>query len=219
MGIEIYGIGTHFATSEDSDPTYVKQQLSIFNKTYKKIIEAGWHFEYVHTANSASIINYPEAHFNLVRPGISLYGYNTSKMYPDKVDLRPVMDLKSEVLFVHKLNAGDSIGYGRRFIAEKPTNIAVIPLGYGDGAFCSLSENVDCLINGKRYRIAGSVCMDQIFVILGEDTAAPGDEVVLLGSQGKESIYVQEIAEKVNTIPYEVLTAIQVRVPRILVEK
>jgi alanine racemase len=215
--IEFIGICTHFATSS-GDLEYAKLQLSIFNNLLDKLTSASHSFKYIHTSNSGAIANLPEARFNLVRPGMALYGYPPDKSLFGKFDVKPVLTLKSRVALIRRIKAGDTVGYGREFKASKDTSIATIPIGYGDGYFKTLTHKTQCLIAGKFYNMVGTICMDECMVELGDDDVRIGDEVILIGTQGKHSISAYDLSEKIGTIPYEITTAISARVPRIYVD-
>ncbi len=216
-GIDMIGILTHFASSELEDKSFALNQLEIFNETVTLLNENGYHFKYIHTANSGAIANLPESKFNLVRAGISLYGYMDYEYLASKLNLKPILTLKSKVININKIESGDNVGYSLNFISEKQSKIAVVPLGYGDGYHRTLSNKAECLINGKRYGLVGTICMDQCLVDVGNDDVHIGDEVIFIGNQGNESIKCYELAEKIGTIPYEITTALKWRVPRIYI--
>ncbi|MBI5326302.1 MAG: alanine racemase [Ignavibacteriae bacterium] len=216
--IDFVGVCTHFATSS-TDPVFVKRQLRLFNETLETLKQAGYSFPIIHTANSGAIANHPEAHFSIVRPGMSIYGYSPIPELAKKFDVKPILELKTKVVMMRKIRSGESVGYDRLFISPKPTTIATIPIGYGDGYFKTLTNKSQCLINGKRYSLVGTVCMDECMVDVGDDEVNVGDEVVLLGKQGNEEITAFELASKIGTIQYEILTAISARVPRLYVEE
>lgn len=218
-GVEIVGICTHFADSPNPDRAFTLRQLDLFNKTKSELESLGYVFEYVHAANSGAIFNVPEARFNLVRPGISLYGYAGSEELERAANLEPIMGLKTRVLQTRRLKKGDTVGYGMRFIADKDMNIAVLPIGYGDGLSAALFGKANCLICGRKYRLIGTICMDQCMVDLGDEVCEAGKEAVLLGESGEEFINAYDIAKSYGTIPYEVLTAISARVPRVYVDE
>ena len=215
--IEFVGVCTHFATSS-TDAVFVKRQLRLFNDTLESLKQAGYNFPIIHTANSGAIANHPEAHYSIVRPGMSLYGYSPIPELTGKFDLKPILTLRTKVVMMRKIRKGESVGYDRLFISDKPTTIATIPVGYGDGYFKTLTNKSQCLINGKRYNLVGTVCMDECMVDVGDDDIKVGDEVVLLGKQGNEEITAFELANKIGTIQYEILTAISARVPRLYIE-
>ncbi|TAL70550.1 MAG: alanine racemase [Bacteroidetes bacterium] len=216
--INFVGVCTHFATSS-TDPVFVKRQLRLFNDTLDSLKQAGYSFSIIHTANSGAIANHPESHFSIVRPGMSIYGYPPIPELSDKFDVKPILTLKTKVVMMRRIRKGESVGYDRLFISPEPTTIATIPVGYGDGYFKTLTNKSQCLINGKRYNLVGTVCMDECMVDVGDDEINVGDEVVLLGKQGNEEITAFELANKIGTIQYEILTAISARVPRLYIEE
>jgi alanine racemase len=215
--IELIAVSTHFATSA-TNIEFAKEQLLLFNGTLLKLKEAGFNFRYTHAANSGAIANLPESNFNLVRPGLSLYGYPPTAELRDKLKVKPILSLKTQVVVTRRIKAGESVGYERLFVSKKDTTIATVPIGYGDGYFKTLTGRAQCLIKGKRYNIVGSICMDECMVDCGDDDIKPGDEVVLIGKQGDEEIWVDDIAGWVGTIPYEITTALSARVSRVYIE-
>ncbi|MFA6570754.1 MAG: alanine racemase [Bacteroidota bacterium] len=212
--IEMEGVCTHFASST-SDANFLHRQLKLFNDTIKELNQAGFTFKYTHSANSGAIANHPDSHFNLTRPGLWLYGYAPADYLKDTVNLKPVLTLKSKVILSRTIRKGETVSYDRLYTANKPTNIVTIPIGYGDGYFKNLTGKGECLINGKRYPIAGAICMDECMADVGNDTINVGDEVILLGSQENETITAEEIAQKAGTIIWEVLTSVAARIPRV----
>ncbi len=213
--IEWVGICTHFATSDDTDTSFAEFQLKSFNEVVALLNEEGFVFQYIHAANTAAIAHLPSAQFNLIRPGLSLHGCAATEEIANELHLKPTLTLRSSIISLRRVPAGTSVSYGRRYFTEKETTIATIPIGYGDGYFRSLTGKAECLIRGKRYRIVGTICMDECMVDIGNDTLECGDEVILIGRQGNEVITANHVAEKCGTIPYEVLTAISMRVPRV----
>lgn len=216
--VEFEGACTHFATAP-SDPDFVSTQLERFNSAIASLKKAGYEFKYLHAANSAAILNRKDAHFNLIRPGLSLYGYPPVQPDGREFDFAPAMTLKTRVVQTRRIEKGESAGYDRLYIADRPTGIATLPIGYGDGYFKTLTGKAECLIAGKKYKIVGSVCMDECMVDVGDDPIKPGDEAILIGSQNGASITADEIAEKIGTITYEVLTAVSNRVSRVYAEE
>jgi alanine racemase len=166
-------------------------------------------------ANSAGIFEFPEAHFNMVRPGLSLYGYSYSNMNNVSGELKPVLDLSTKVISIRTIQKGDSVGYNRTFISDKQTRIATIPIGYGDGYPRHLTNLSKCLIKGKFYNLVGTICMDESMVDIGFDDINIGDDVILIGSQNGLNIGADNLAEISGTITYEILTSVSARVPRI----
>lgn len=213
--IEAIGICTHFATSDEIDTTFAKVQLKSFNQVVENLQSSEFIFRYVHAANTAGIAHLPEAKFTLVRPGLSMYGCAPTHELESKLSLEPILTLKTSVLSLRRLPSGTSVSYGRRYNTARETTIATIPIGYGDGYMRALTGKAECLIRGKRYPIVGTICMDECMVDIGDDEIGCGEEVMLIGSQGKECITAGQLADKCGTIPYEILTAISARVPRI----
>ncbi|MBM2813483.1 MAG: alanine racemase [Ignavibacteria bacterium] len=218
-GLELVGLCTHFAASENEDRSFTYKQLAIFNQNLEILKNNGFDFEYIHASNSAAIINIPEARFNLVRPGIFLYGYANEENLWKKIELQPALTIKTNIVLTKRVEKGDTVGYSFKFIADKPTHIGVLPIGYADGYFWSFTNKAECLIRGKRYKLVGSVCMDQCMVDIGSDDIKAGEEVVLLGSQGNETITAHELAARGNSLVYEVLTSISPRIPRVIIDR
>ncbi len=213
--LDIVGIYTHFATSDEKDTSFAYLQLRRFNRVLDEIKAKGINIPLRHAANSGAILNLPEAYLDMVRPGIMIYGYYPSQGAFKNLPLKPALTLKSRVIFVKKVAAGTSISYGRDYVTPRETSIATLPIGYADGYNRLLSNWGEVLIRGRRYPVVGRVCMDQIMVDVGEDEVQVGDEVVLIGRQGKEEISMYEVCQKLNTIPYEVCCWISERVPRV----
>ena len=217
--LEMEGVYTHFARADEQDLSFSKLQIERFNIVLDHLETKGVEVKYRHAANSAAIMRLPEAHYDLVRPGIMLYGEYPSREVPRELaHLKPALTLKARVSQVKKVPAGFPVSYGSTYVTFKSTLIVSLPLGYADGYFRRLSNQGMVLLNGKRWPVAGRVCMDQLMVAVDEtERVMPGDEVVLLGKQGEETITATEVADLVGTINYEVLTNISYRVPRIYV--
>jgi len=212
-GLTVEGLWTHFARSEeDADVTLA--QLRRFLEAVDAVRAAGVEPRYLHTANSAATLLHPESHLDMVRTGGALYGIDPGGGMGPARGLRPVMALRSAVTVVKRLPAGEPISYGGRYVLTRDTTIATVPIGYEDGYVRILSNRADVLIGGKRRRVAGTVTMDHIMADCGDETIAPGDEVVLIGRQGEERIGVEELADIAGTIGDEVVTGISDRVPR-----
>ena len=213
--IEIKGVYTHFATADKRDKTFALQQLDLFKGALKTLEVSGVSPELIHCSGSAGILDLPESYFSMVRPGIMMYGYYPSDETTESVKLKPVLSLKSRVSVVKKIEAVESVSYGRRFIAGQKTTIATIPVGYADGYMRMLTGQSNVLIGGKVFPTAGTICMDQLMVDVGNADVGVGDEAVLIGRQGKNTITAWDLAAKIGTIPYEICTNISSRVPRI----
>ena len=211
------GVMTHFAQAEVEDKSYTLCQIEIFKKAVE-IIKNSHKEILVHCANSAALLEFPEVYYDLVRVGIMMYGYCPHKRLKNKIQLKPVMTLKTKVMHIKTLEQGKSVSYGRRFFTPRESKIATIFSGYGDGISRRMTNLGEVLVRGKRAPIAGTVCMDQF---MADVTDIPGveagDEVVLIGRQGNEFIGADEVAEKLDTIPYEILCAVSGRVDRVYI--
>lgn len=209
--IKIEGIYTHFS-SADIDDEYSKKQLESFKIAVEKAKELLGEIKYIHAAASNALLNYPESHFNLVRPGIILYGYPASDETFEKINLKPIAKLKAQITFLKTVEKGTSIGYGRSYITKKQTEVATVPIGYADGFRRDFSNGWEVLINGKKAPIIGKVCMDSFMVDVSDiEDVAIGDEVIIWDN---ENITLEQLATKCNTINYEILCTIGTRVPR-----
>jgi alanine racemase len=212
----IDGIFTHFATSDVKDSNYARLQIKRFNTLIATLKKKNINYGLVHAANSGAIIDFPEAYYDMVRPGISLYGYYPSHQTSESIKLYPVLSLISKVSTVKKINAGETVSYSRRFKAKKSTKIISVPIGYADGFPRGLTNKARCLIKGKFYNQIGTVTMDRIMFDVGNDKINVDDDVILLGKSGKHFIDAWDWSDKLNTIPYEITCGISKRVPRIL---
>ena len=213
--IEVEGIYTHFSAA-DIDEEYSMHQLHSFNIAVQKAKDILGDIKYIHAAASNALLNIPEAHFNLVRPGIILYGYPGADDTFEKINLKPVAKLKATVTFLKTVDKGTSIGYGRSFITQKQTKVATVPIGYADGFRRDFSNGWKVLINGKKVPIIGKICMDSFMADVTElEDVKIGDEVIIWDN---ENITLEELAEKCNTINYEILCTISERVPRLFMK-
>ncbi len=209
-GDRLAGLWTHFATADDRESPFFAEQLERFRAW------AAPHRErrpelLVHAANSAATLREPASHFDLVRCGVALYGLDPFGEDPANVGLRPALELRSYVAELKPIAPGESAGYGRRFVATRPTFIATLPIGYGDGWRRALTNNADVVIGGERYPLVGTVSMDNITVDVGpEPSVRPGDPAILLGA----GILAEEVASRLETINYEVTVALMPRVRR-----
>jgi alanine racemase len=215
-GVFLEGLFTHFATADWADQTYVRQQLAVFNGVLIAAHQAGFTIPVVHAANSAAAMRLPEAHFNAVRPGVAIYGMEPSSEWPPVFEIHPALTLKSKVSRVRELPTGAGVSYGRTFITQRPTTVALVPVGYGDGYHRILSNKASVLIHGQRAPMLGRVCMDQFVVDISHISGIKqDDEVVLVGRQGQERIRAEEVAAQAGTINYEVTTSLLPRVVRV----
>jgi alanine racemase len=212
-GLVVEGLFTHLARAEeDADTT--KAQLERFLATADAVRAAGPSPALLHAANTAATIRHPEAHLDLVRPGIGLYGIEPAPGVGADLGLRPALRWRSEVAFAKRVPAGEAVSYGHRYRLERDAWLATVPVGYADGYPRQLTDRGEVLIRGRRCRVAGTVTMDQIVVDHGEDEVEPGEEVVLIGDQGDEAIGADELGRRFGTIGYEIVSRIGERVPR-----
>jgi Alr-MurF fusion protein len=212
--LALEGIYTHFATA-DEDPTYVEEQLEVFNHVVRPLRASGIHFKYVHAANSPAVIAYKESHFNMVRPGLMLYGLHPSVAIQLPEGIEPCLSWKTTILQVKTLPVGHPVGYGNLYRTRGEESIAVLPVGYADGLRRSPQTWQYVLIHGQRAPLVGRISMEKCTINVSHiPNVAAGDEVVLLGRQGEEAITAEMIAEWLGTINYEVVTNILPRVPR-----
>jgi alanine racemase len=217
-GLRLEGIMTHFSTADHADKAYAREQLKRFDRAVRAVRDAGIEVPCVHTANSAAVLSLPESHYDMVRPGIMLYGAPPSAEVGADADLKPVMTLKTRVGHLFDLAVGESVSYGRRFVAQRPSRIATLPIGYADGWSRLLSNKGSALVCGLRAPIVGKVCMDLTMVdVTDVPGVSVGDEVVLIGRQDEEVITADEVASATDTISYEVFTSVGKRVPRVYV--
>jgi len=218
--IVIEGIFTHFAVADALDKAYTEEQYAKFTWICKELERENVRINVKHCGNSATIIDLPEMHLNMVRAGIILYGLKPSdEVMLDRIELKQVMSLKVRISHVKEIEAGQSVSYGRRFIAEKKSKIASLPIGYADGYTRMLSGKAEALVKGRRVPVVGRICMDQCMVDVTDiEDVKVGDEAVLFGKQGEGFIHIDELAEKLDTINYEIVCMISRRVPRVYVK-
>lgn len=210
------GLMTHLADADGHDPAYTLAQIGRFRSLISRIDAAGVAVPLLHAANSAAILRYPDSHGTAVRPGLMLYGYHTAPVGPTVISLQPVLSLCTRVVQVKAVAPGQSVGYNRAWVAPRPSRIAVLPIGYGDGYNRSLSNRGAVLIHGVRAPIVGRVCMDLTMVdVTPIPTVRSGDEAIVIGRQGSQQISAQDLATWQNSIPYEVLCALGKGVPRL----
>lgn len=212
-GLELAGLMTHFATADERGDGFFGRQLERFC-AWVEPLRAEHPAALVHAANSAAALRDPGSHFGMVRAGIALYGMDPFGEDPDEQQLAPALELVSYVAEVKPIAAGQSAGYGRRFVAAEPTTIATVPIGYGDGWRRGLSANAEALVGGRRAPLVGTVSMDNVTFDVGRIGARVGDEVVLLGRRGEERVLAEELARRLGTINYEITCGLGARVPR-----
>jgi len=215
-GLEVEGIMTHLSEADALDKSFAEHQVSRFNLLMEELELLGIKAPLVHAAGSAAIIDFGPALFNMVRPGIMLYGYYPSPHMRDMVDLRPVLSLKSRVLHVKEMQKGLPVSYGRTFVTGRTSLIATLPIGYADGLSRGLSNKGEVLIRGRKCPIVGRVCMDMMMVDVTEaGDVRFGDEAVIIGRQNEAEVSAEDIAGILGTISYEVLCNVSARVPRV----
>ncbi len=219
--IIIEGLFSHFASADEADRSYTKMQFEKFMSICSELSRVGVHIPVKHVCNSAGIMEYPEMHLDMVRPGIILYGiYPSDEVDRSKISLKPAMTLKANVILVKDVERDTCISYGRTFKTARESRIATIPIGYADGYTRLLSNKGQVLVNGEKVPVVGRICMDQCMIDVTDarHPVSVGDEAVLFGRQGGEEISVGEVASAIGTISYEVLCIIGKRIPRVYIQ-
>ena len=216
--LNLAGVYSHFAEMDAEDKAFSTVQLECFTRAVEEVRAAGFTPRYVHIANSAAVAGFAESHFNLVRPGIMLYGSYPAAHFTSRIELRPVMRIETEILSLKRLPPGTPIGYSRSFITARESLIAVLPIGYGDGLPRSLSGKGEVVVRGVRAPMVGLICMDFVMCdVTDVEGVQAGDTAVILGGEGPETITAGELAEKAGTISYEIFCNITARVPRVYI--
>ncbi len=214
--IELEGVCTLLANAGDPLSPVNEQQLRVFAAALEQLRSEGFAAPVVHVANSAATVLRPDSHFNMIRPGLALYGLPPVAAVRDAVELLPVMTFKTRVLQLKRIPAGTGVSYGHTFVATRPSVIGVLPVGYADGYRRGLQHGGEVLVRGRRAPVVGAVCMDLTMVDLTEvPSVAPGDEVILWGGAGEAAISVNDVARLAQTISYEMLCTAGRRVPRV----
>ncbi|MEW5828408.1 MAG: alanine racemase [Chloroflexota bacterium] len=213
--VEVEGIFSHFANSDAADLSHARLQLERFNEVLHFYEKHSLPTPIRHMANSGAILQLPEANFDMVRPGILLYGVYPSPEAVRSLQVRPALSWKSRVVYFKVTRPGHPVSYGSTWQSDHEVRIVTVPVGYGDGYFRGMSGQAQVVIHGRRYPVVGRICMDQVMVNIEADSAFNGDEVTLIG----EGVTVEELAEWAGTIPYEILTNINTRVPRVYIEE
>jgi alanine racemase len=217
-GLALEGLWTHFAAADEADKSYTRQQLAIYRQVLENVEATGLQVTVRHAANSAAMLDLPETHLDMVRCGITIYGLYPSRHVSRPVELRPAMTLKARVGRVRQLPAGVSVSYGRTYTTDRETRLVLVSVGYGDGYSRALSNRGHVLVGNLRAPIVGRVCMDLVVVdASGAPNVREGDEVVVFGSGYGGADTAGDLAEMLHTIPYEIVTAIAARVPRVYV--
>ena len=213
--LKVEGLMTHLADADNENEDYTKEQLAVLQSTLDRFESAGIKIPFVHAANSAAVIGHPSSHLTMVRPGLALYGYAPAQRLCHRLDLKPVLTWKTKIAQVRTIQPGGSVSYARAYRATRPTTVAVLPIGYADGYSRALSNRGAVLIKGQRAPVVGRVCMDMTMVdVTHIPSVRAGDAVTVIGSDGTGRITAQDLADWLNTIPYEILCAIGPRIPR-----
>ncbi|HHT50656.1 MAG TPA: alanine racemase [Eubacteriaceae bacterium] len=214
--IEIEGLYTHYSVSDKKDKKYTREQLNKFLDISRILEDKNIHIPLKHTANSAAVIDMGNTYFDLIRPGIIIYGlYPSDEVIKVNLSLKPAMAFKTRIAHIKSVGKNSSISYGRKYITSEEKLIATLPVGYADGYSRMLSGRAKVLIHGKKAPIIGSICMDQCMVDISEiPDAKIGDEVVLFGPD----LPAEELAEKIGTINYEIICMVNKRVPRVYIQ-
>jgi alanine racemase len=217
--VVVKGLMSHFPLAHESDKSFSYRQIGLFRQV--RDTSSGSGIEVYHMANSAAIFDLPQAYFDAVRPGIAIYGLtpSLSMMHPRVHELKPMLEWKTRITYLKEVPAGTGLSYGHTFHTDHASLIATIPLGYGDGISQRLSNNLELLVGGRRCPQVGRICMDQclIDVTALRGRVALGDEVVIIGRQSNEAVTVDELAARLGTINYEIVTHIARRVPRLVI--
>ena len=214
--IEVEGILSHYSMADETDDPFTERQWKAFQESVAIAESMGIRVKYKHISNSAGLTAFPSWSGNLVRPGIILYGSYPSPVFRKLIKLKPVMALKTRVGLLKQVPAGEKISYGGTYVTKMESRVATLPIGYADGYSRKLSNQGQVLVRGRKAPVVGRVCMDYIIAdVTGIPGVSPGDEVVLMGRQGREEITAEEVAERIETISYEVFCLVGKRVPRI----
>ncbi|MGA6924856.1 MAG: alanine racemase, partial [Desulfosarcina sp.] len=213
------GLYSHFATSDERDKTYAREQLARFNDRVDRLKAKGSLPPMVHMANSGAMLDMPESYLDACRCGIVLYGHYPSSDTSRSIPLKQVMSLVTTVAHTRRLPAGHNVSYGRRWKTPRETTIAVLPIGYADGIRRHLTGRMQALIGGRHYPVVGTITMDQIMVDVGDDPVEVGDEVLIWGDTENGSIQVLDLADRIGTIPYELTCGVSRRVRRVFLDE
>lgn len=215
-GIRVEGLCSHFATADEEDSSFARKQLGRFAGAFESARKEGVNPSLVHIANSGALLSLEDSWLDMVRPGIMIYGIYPAPHFRDRIELKPALSLKTSVAYLKTVEPGRTISYGRTYRVDEKTKVATLPIGYGDGFSRSHSNNGRVLIRGRHAPIIGIVTMDQLMVDVGEvPGVSVGDEAVLIGRQGDNAITAEEVAGRIGTISYEVLSQLGKRVSRV----
>jgi alanine racemase len=218
-GLQIEGIWSHLAVADLPDHPFTRKQLDLFSELSDAIEGVGVALRYKHIANSAALLSLPESRLDLVRCGVASYGLWPGRAFVNSADLRPVLSLRARINMTKWVPAGDRLSYGLRYELSRAGRVVTVPAGYADGYDRRLSNRGHILLDGHRYLVSGTVCMDQFMVDVGDTSVEDGAIATLIGSDGEERISAEEIADQIETINYEVTARIPSRVPRIYIDE
>jgi len=210
--LKVAGLFSHFSAADERDKTFSRHQLQLFEEAMREIEHAGIELPQRHMANSAATLDLPESYYDVVRPGLIIYGLYPSAEVSHSIDVKPAMTLKTRICYLKTVPPGTPISYGRTFVTRKQTRVATLPLGYGDGYRRALANKGEVLVRGRRVPVMGRICMDMCMIDVSDmpDVQA-GDEAIVFGG----GLPAEEVAAKIGTINYEVVTTVGKRVPRV----
>ncbi len=212
---QIEGIYTHFANADDDNGFYDRLQMKRFKRVINYYSQNNIPLPMIHFGNSAGTLKYPEIQHDMVRIGLLLYGVYPNSSHTNTIMVQPALSWKTRVVYFKVVQPNHPVSYGNTWQSDKMTRIVTLPVGYGDGYMRAMSNKAEVIIRGKKYQNVGTICMDQMMININWDTSYNGDTVTLIGSDKDEKITVEDLAEWANTIPYEILTSINTRVPRV----
>jgi alanine racemase len=219
-GLVISGVFTHLACADEDNDSFSRLQLENFQRALRDLASCGIHTGIVHAANSAAILKYPEAHFDMIRPGLALYGLPPYPAASNRISLRPSLSLKARIVQVKDFPRGSAIGYGRTYTLQKDTVLAVVPVGYADGLPRALSNKGYVVVRANKAPIVGRVCMDQFTIDIGHiPHVEPGEIVTIIGESKKERISARDVADAAGTIQNEVVSSLTDRLPRLYIDE
>jgi alanine racemase len=217
--VQVEGIFSHFANADSLDLSHARLQLERFLEVLRFYERRSLPAPLRHISNSGAVLQMPQARLDLVRPGILLYGAAPGPGLPRPVETRSALRWVTRVIYFKVVKAGSPVSYGSTWKPETQVRVVTLPVGYGDGYMRAMSGRAEVIIHGKRYPVVGRICMDQIMLSIGNDSAFNGDECVLLGEDGGASIAIEEMAAWADTVPHEILTSINTRVPRVYLNR
>ncbi|HEX2240107.1 MAG TPA: alanine racemase [Actinomycetota bacterium] len=218
-GLKVEGAWSHLAVADVIDHPHTRKQLDLFAELLDRIERAGIDLRFRHIANSAATMTLPDSHYDMVRCGIAAYGLSPGRGFENLLELRPAMSLRARVAMTKTVPAGDALSYGLAYELARTSNVVTVAAGYADGYDRRLSGRADVLIEGRRFKVSGTVCMDQFMVDIGDHSVPVGGVVTLMGRDGDSAITAEELAALIGTINYEVTTRVPSRVPRLYIDR